>query len=104
MFDSGFGSVPPTANLFRIYALMVDTKDRDRLASWVIANTVNDYMPYGTNNHGARSLDELKKMEDARFARKQGTAEREQSRFEDARKQKSIQATAKLPPLLLLII
>ena len=97
MFDSGFGSVPPAANLFRIYALMVETKDRDRLASWVIANTVNDYMPYGTNNLGARSLDELKKMEDARIARKQVTAEREQSRFEDARKQRSIQATAKLP-------
>jgi hypothetical protein len=97
MFDSGFGSVPPAANLFRIYAPMVDAEERNRLADWILANTVNDYMPYGTNNHGARSLDELKKMEDARAVRKQGSAAREQTRFEDARNLRSIKATEKLP-------
>lgn len=97
MFDRGFGSVPPVANLFHIYASMVDTVERDRFADWVLRNTVNDYTPYGTSNHGARSLEELQKKEDARFARKQATAAREQARFEDARSQRSMQATERLP-------
>jgi hypothetical protein len=97
MFDRGFGSVPPAANLFRIYACLVDAKERDRFAEWVLANTVNDYMPYGSNNHGARSLAELKKMEDARSASKLGTAAREQTMFEDAGNLRSIKATEKLP-------
>lgn len=97
MFDRGFGSVPPVANLFHIYALMVDAEERDRFGDWVLRNTVNDYTPYGTSNHGARSLVELQKKEDARFARKQATAPREQARFEDARSQKSLQATERLP-------
>jgi len=97
MFDRQFGSVPPVANLFRIYASMVDSNERDRFADWVLRNTVNDYTPYGTSNHGARSLEELDRKEDARFARKQASAAREQARFEDARSQKSMQATERLP-------
>jgi hypothetical protein len=97
MFDRGFGSVPPVAPLFRIYSSMVDAKERDRFADWILANTVNDYTPYGTHNHGARSLEELEKKEDARFARKQATAAREQAIFEDARSQRSMQATERLP-------
>lgn len=97
MFDRGFGSVPPVANLFRIYASMVDTGERNRFADWVLANTVNDYSPFGTNNHGARSLEDLAKKAAASFAGKQATAAREQARFEDARSQRSMQATERLP-------
>jgi len=97
MFNRGFGSIPPVANLFRIYASMVGSEERDRFADWILRNTVNDYTPYGTSNHGARSLEELDRKEDARFARKQATAAREQARFEDARSQKSMQATERLP-------
>jgi hypothetical protein len=97
MFDRGFGSVPPVANLFRIYAAMVDTNERDRIADWILRNTVNDYTPFGTSNHGARSLDELYKKEEARFARKQATASCEQERFEVTRSQRSMQATERLP-------
>lgn len=96
-YGRGFGSVPPVANVFRIYAAMVDTKLRDDLAEWVLANTVNEYSPYGTNNHGARSLAELREREEARFARKQATAVSEQARFENARIQKSLKANEKLP-------
>lgn len=77
MFDRGFGSVSPVANLFHIYASMFDAGARDRLANWVLANTVNDYSPFGTDNHGARSLEELARKADARFARKRATAARE---------------------------
>ena len=97
MFDRGFGSVPPVANLFHIYASMVDTGERNRFADWVLANTVNDYSPFGTDNHGARSLEDLAKKTAARFAGKQATAAREQARFEDARIQRSMQATERLP-------
>lgn len=38
---------------------MVESEERDRFADWILRNTVNDYTPYGTSNHGARSLDEL---------------------------------------------
>lgn len=97
MFDREFGSVPPVANLFHIYASMVDTEERNRFADWVLANTVNDYSPFGTDNHGARSLEELAKKTAARFAGKQATAAREQARFEDARILRSMQATELLP-------
>lgn len=96
-YGRGFGSVPPVANVFRIYAAMVDVKLRDDLAEWVLANTVNEYSPYGSNNHGARSLAELREQEEARFARKRSTAVSEQARFEYARSQKSLQATERLP-------
>jgi hypothetical protein len=97
MFDRGFGSVPPVANLFRIYASMVDAEELDRFADWILRNTVNDYTPYGTSNHGARSLEELKKREAARVARKEATAAEERARFENARSQKIVQATERLP-------
>lgn len=97
MFNRGFGSVTPVANLFRIYASMVESEERDRLADWILRNTVNDYTPYGTSNHGARSLDELHKKEDARFARKLATASNEQARFEDAKSRKRQKASERLP-------
>ena len=97
IFDRGFGSVPPVANLFRIYAPMVDENERERFVDWILRNTVNDYTPYGTSNHGARSLEELQKREGAILDRKAVTSGREQTRFENARTQKITQATERLP-------
>jgi hypothetical protein len=97
MFNRGFGSVPPVANLFRIYASMVESEERDRFADWILRNTVNDYTPYGTSNHGARSLDELHQKEDARSARKWATASNERARFEDAKSRKIQEASERLP-------
>lgn len=96
MFDRGFGSVPPVANLFHIFASMVDVVERNRFADWVLANTVNDYSPFGTDNHGARSLEDLAKKTALRCSGKQVTAAREQARFEDARVRRSMQATDRL--------
>lgn len=97
MFNRGFGSVPPVANLFRIYASMVESEERDRFADWILRNTVNDYTPYGTSNYGARSLDELHKKKDARFARKLATTSNERARFEDAKTRKAQEASERLP-------
>lgn len=97
VFNRRFGSVPPVANVFRIYASIADVNDRDDLAEWVLVNTVNEYAPYGTNNHGARSLAELREKEEAMFAMKRFSATREHARFENARSLKVLQATEKLP-------
>ena len=97
MFDRGFGSVPPVASLYRIYASMVGENERERFADWILRNTVNDYTPYGTSNHGARSLEEFHRREGAILDRKTATARREQTRFENARTQKTTQATEQLP-------
>ena len=96
-YGRGFGSVPPVANVFRIYSARVGEKDRDDLAEWVLSNTVNDYCPYGTDNYGARSLAELKEKEESRAARKRATAGQERARLEEDRSQKSLQLTARLP-------
>ena len=72
-----FGSVLQVANVFRIYVSLVDTKERNDLAEWILANIVNEYAQYGTNNHGARSLAELKEKEKASFALKRFTVTRE---------------------------
>lgn len=97
MFNRGFGSVPPVANLFRIYESMVESEEQDRFADWILRNTVNDYTPYGSSNHGARSLDELHRKKDAIFARKQATASNEKARFEDAKNRKKQEASERLP-------
>jgi hypothetical protein len=97
MFNRGFGSVPPVANLFRVYVSMVGSEERDRFADWILRNTVNDYTPYGTSNHGARSLDELHQKEDARSARKLATASNERARFEDTKSRKIQEASERLP-------
>ena len=97
MFNRGFGSVPPVANLFHVYASMVGTLERTDLANWILMNTVNDHSPFGTHNRGARSLDELAKVAEARMARKNGNAASEQARFEQARSRRSLEATERLP-------
>lgn len=97
MFTRGFGRVPPVANLFRIYASMVEFEEQDRFADWILRNTVNDHTPYSTSNHGARSLDELHQKEDARFARKLAIASNERARFEDAKTLKAQEASDRLP-------
>lgn len=99
-YSRGFGSISPVANVFRIYASRVDAKDGDDLAEWVLANTVNEYSPYGTDNHGARSLADLKEKEEERSARKRAAAAREKARFEDAQSQRSLRATERLPKAL----
>lgn len=97
MFDRKFGSVPPVAALFRIYASMVNKEQRDRFADWVLANTANDYTPFGTSNHGARSLDELARKTAELRASKRVSADREQARFQVAKHHSSIEATERLP-------
>jgi hypothetical protein len=79
---------------------MADTTEQNQLADWILSNTCNDYTPYGTHNHGARSLDELKKKIDEYGVKKQASAAREKARFENARNKSCNQATDRLPSAL----
>jgi len=97
VYIRGFGSVTPVAKVFRIYGSLVGANDRNDLAEWVLANTVNSYSPYGSDNHGAKSLAELKRRREAIAAGKQATAARERERFEEARRRRRLQATERLP-------
>lgn len=99
-FKCGFGSVPPVAQIFSLYVSMVDADESNKLAEWILLNTVNDYVPYGTSNHGARSLSALKRINESSHARKQATAITERARFEDAQRNKVQQATERLPKAL----
>ena len=48
VYSRGFGSVTPVAKVFGIYGSLVGANDRNDLAEWVLANTVNAYSPYGS--------------------------------------------------------
>lgn len=100
VFKCHFGSVPPVAQLFHIYASMVDIDERDKFADWILMNTVNDYVPFGSNNYGTRSLAALRAKKSALVDRKQAMAASEQARFEDAKRNKIQQATERLPKAL----
>jgi hypothetical protein len=54
-----FASVPPMQQIFSIYCGKKGILTADDLADWILANSVNEYCPYGTNNHGAKTLVEL---------------------------------------------
>jgi len=61
--SDGFGSVTPVPQIFSIYCVKRGILTDDEFADWVLANSVNEYCPYGTNNHGAKSLAELSLIE-----------------------------------------
>ena len=63
----------------------------------ILANTINDYVPYGTSNFGARSLAQLDAKKSALAARKQATADSERIRMESAKNARTLAATQKLP-------
>lgn len=93
----GFGSVPPVPQIFRFYNSRVDAKDQDLFANWILANTVNDYCPYGTHNHGAISLEELKKNAQLSSQMKLANSDAEKVRASEAKLKRAQDATQRLP-------
>jgi hypothetical protein len=100
VFNCGFGSIPPVPQLFGIYASMVDSSERDNFADWILVHTVNNYVPYGTNNFGLRSLAALSMKKAALADRRRTNAESEQVRYEEAQRNKGQLATERLPKAL----
>jgi hypothetical protein len=97
IFHRQFGSVPPVANLFGIFESKATKDEADQLADWVLRNTVNSYSPFGTHNHGARSLKEVRERESLRCAIRRCRARKEHQRLKEAEAQRALVATERLP-------
>ena len=66
------------------------------LEEWVLRQTDNDYLPWGTSNHGARSPDEFRQFSEQVAKRRQDRQRSEEQRQAEARKHKAIRATQDL--------
>ena len=86
------GSVSPVIRLFHVYVLFEGAAE-DTLADWVLGNTSNGYLPYGTSNHGAKTVAELRAAR--AFANQMRVAgwSAEADRQEEARVRRSARAT-----------
>lgn len=93
----GFGSVPPVAQIFHFYSGKVGASNQDLLANWILANTVNDYCPFGTHNHGAKSLDELEQKAESKAQKKIANEKIEKARALEAKVKRAQEATQRLP-------
>lgn len=94
---NGFGSVPPVPQIFTIYCGKKGVLTADELADWILANSINEYCPYGTNNHGAKSLAELSLIKKTISEKKLKTKESEDERERSAKHKRAQEATLRLP-------
>lgn len=93
----GGGSVSSIIWLFRIYSGL-DGSDADGLAEWILQQgTDNPYLPYGTQNHGARSLKELAHLREGEMILRRLAREAETLRKEEAQERRAKKATSNLP-------
>ncbi len=95
--SNGFGSVPPVPQIFTVYCEKKGVLTADEMADWILANSVNDYCPYGTNNHGAKSLAELSLIKNTISDKKLKTKESEKERERSAKNKRAQDATLRLP-------
>lgn len=86
------GSVSPVIWLFRVYAQRAGAEE-ESLADWVLRHTSNDYLPYGSSNYGARSLEELRTRRDTAATRSSERAAIESERQDQGRTRRSVDAT-----------
>ncbi|MBE3115776.1 hypothetical protein IMZ68_01090 [Candidatus Bathyarchaeota archaeon] len=88
----GAGSVSPVIWLFRRLASL-DPNIAETNADWVLANTENYYLPFGTMNLGAKSLTEYHRFKQLDMERVKKSYEAENQRQEAARQRKAQEAT-----------
>lgn len=53
------GSVSPVIWLYKLLTQRAASKTCDAVADWVLLNTDNEFLPFGTSNYGAKSLSDL---------------------------------------------
>jgi hypothetical protein len=63
------------------------------LEEWILKETDNDYLPWGTSNHGARSLDEFRRLSSKVAQRREERQRAEKQRHIEAQKRKAHKAT-----------
>lgn len=95
--ENGFGSIPPVPQIFSIYCGKKGIYTSDELADWILANSVNEYCPYGTYNYRAKSLDELSLIKKTISEKKLITKESEDERERSAKLKRAQEATLRLP-------
>ena len=89
------GSVSPVIWLFR----KLSERSRDDLTpviDWVLAHTENPYLPFGSNNLGAQSLEELHALSACAAERAEARYAAEENRQREAKSRKAAEATHKL--------
>jgi hypothetical protein len=86
------GSVSPVIWLFRSLTSL-NPNFAEIVADWVLANTDNNYLPFGTTNLGAKSLVEHARLKQSASERAQARYEAEVQRQESARQRKAQEAT-----------
>jgi hypothetical protein len=65
----------------------------ETVAEWVLSNTENHYLPFGTTNRGAKSLAEYDRLKQSASERAKARYEAEVQRQESARQRKAQEAT-----------
>ena len=86
------GSVSPVIWLFKNLSSR-EPEFSNSVADWVLANTENDYLPFGTMNLGAKSLIEFAQFKKLSSERKSTRRETEVKRQDLARERKAQEAT-----------
>lgn len=94
--EYGFGSIPPTSQIFHFYSGFADSDERELLQDWILSNTINSYLPFGTNNYGAKSMLELNERLAQKRERKLINKIRDDAREQEAYIRRSADATQKL--------
>src|SRR4029077_20989725 len=85
------GSVSPVIRLFR-KLLDVYPEDSNRIASWVLAHRVNEYLPWGTMRTDAETVEEFREFErwlNAQYFQRQTVVASEQEARERNREKRS---------------
>jgi hypothetical protein len=89
------GSVSPVIWTFRVFQSKF-AEQADVLADWVLSRTVNQYLPYGTHNFGARSLSQLSLLRKASNERREAVRNTELQLQRDAQSRRAEKATRDL--------
>ena len=89
------GSVAPVIFLFR-HLRSRQFSGVDELADWIVRHSDNDYLPWGSSRHGARSTKEYEALMQARATRRAWNEEEEKNRTQAARTKKAEKASRDL--------
>ena len=89
------GSVSPVIWLFKHLSSHAPGLS-NYTANWVLANTHNNYLPFGSDNFGAKSINELSKFKKLSVERKHAILEAESKRQELAKERRAQEATRAL--------
>ncbi len=87
------GSVAPAIWLFR---RLPDANGRVELINWILNHTENDYLPFGSSNHGAKSLDDYHHRCEQISERSKARNKAERERQRKAKVRKANEASQRL--------